>query len=180
MQFPFFPQAPGSAAGDAGPGWHGIGPGRGAACRRRAALQRLSERCRAAQPGPAITAAERGVGPGWRRHRGHTTRSPALGAAREQVNSGLPRPQNRTYELSMELETGGKRSARIRAARSQVRLAEAEVEDSAPSCSPMLPRTSHRPAAIARRWSARSRRSMLCPMWSRPTRCDARPATSAP
>ena len=28
----------------------------------------------------------------------------SLGAAREQVNSGLPRPQNRTYELSMELE----------------------------------------------------------------------------
>ncbi|MGD9756021.1 MAG: TolC family protein [Comamonas sp.] len=52
----------------------------------------------------------------------------SLGAAREQVNSGLPRPQNRTYELSMELETGGKRSARIRAARSQVRLAEAGVE----------------------------------------------------
>ncbi|MPS92647.1 TolC family protein [Comamonas sp.] len=52
----------------------------------------------------------------------------SLGAAREQVRTGLPRPLNRTYELSMELETGGKRSARIRAARSQVRLAEAGVE----------------------------------------------------
>ena len=52
----------------------------------------------------------------------------SLGAAREQVSSGLPRPLNRTYELSMELETGGKRSARIRAARSQVKLAEAGVE----------------------------------------------------
>ena len=52
----------------------------------------------------------------------------SLGAAREQVGSGLPRPLNRTYELSMELETGGKRSARIRAARSQVKLAEAGVE----------------------------------------------------
>lgn len=52
----------------------------------------------------------------------------SLGAAREQVRSGLPRPLNRSYELSMELETGGKRSARIRAARSQVKLAEAGVE----------------------------------------------------
>lgn len=52
----------------------------------------------------------------------------SLGAAREQVKTGLPRPLNRSYGLSVELETGGKRSARIRAARSQVRLAEAGVE----------------------------------------------------
>ena len=51
-----------------------------------------------------------------------------LGASREQVRTGTPRPLNRNYEVSMELETGGKRSARIRAARSQVRLAEAGVE----------------------------------------------------
>lgn len=51
-----------------------------------------------------------------------------LGASREQVRTGTPRPLNRNYEVRMELETGGKRSARIRAARSQVRLAEAGVE----------------------------------------------------
>ena len=52
----------------------------------------------------------------------------SLGAAREQVKTGLPRPLNGNYGLSVELETGGKRSARIRAARSQVKLAEAGVE----------------------------------------------------
>ena len=51
-----------------------------------------------------------------------------LGASREQVRTGQPRPTTRSYEVSMELETGGKRGARIQAARSQVRLAEVGVE----------------------------------------------------
>src|SRR5258708_11392341 len=39
-----------------------------------------------------------------------------------------PRPTTRNYEISMELETGGKRAARIQSARSQVRLSEAGLE----------------------------------------------------
>jgi len=51
-----------------------------------------------------------------------------LGASREQVRTGQPRPTTRNYEISMELETGGKRAARIQSARSQVRLSEAGLE----------------------------------------------------
>ena len=51
-----------------------------------------------------------------------------LGASREQVRTGQPRPTTRNYEISMELETGGKRAARIQSARSQVHLSEAGLE----------------------------------------------------
>lgn len=52
----------------------------------------------------------------------------SMGASREQVRTGQPRPTTRNYQISVELETGGKRAARIQAARSQVRLAQAGVE----------------------------------------------------
>ncbi|MBN9574101.1 MAG: TolC family protein [Alicycliphilus denitrificans] len=51
-----------------------------------------------------------------------------LGHSREQISSGAPRPASREAGLSWEIETGGKRAARVRAARSGVRLAEAQVE----------------------------------------------------
>jgi cobalt-zinc-cadmium efflux system outer membrane protein len=52
----------------------------------------------------------------------------SVGASREQVQTGQPRPTTGNYQISMELETGGKRGARIQAARSHVRLAEMGVE----------------------------------------------------
>ncbi|WP_027017279.1 TolC family protein [Comamonas composti] len=48
--------------------------------------------------------------------------------ARERVKTGLPRPRERKLELSMEVETGGKRAARIKAARSALKLTEVGVE----------------------------------------------------
>lgn len=51
-----------------------------------------------------------------------------VGASREQLRTVQPRPTTRSYEISMELETGGKRAARIQAARSQLRLAEVGVD----------------------------------------------------
>lgn len=51
----------------------------------------------------------------------------SLGWSREQVHTGVPRPASLNPALSWELETGGKRDARIRAAQSNVRLTEAQV-----------------------------------------------------
>jgi cobalt-zinc-cadmium efflux system outer membrane protein len=47
---------------------------------------------------------------------------------RERVRTGEPRPTTFTPTLSWEIETGGKRSARIRAAKSQARVTRAEVD----------------------------------------------------
>ncbi|MBS0505801.1 MAG: TolC family protein [Proteobacteria bacterium] len=52
----------------------------------------------------------------------------SLGASREQAHTGLPRPTSVNPAISWELETGGKRAARIRAAQSNVRLTEAQLE----------------------------------------------------
>ncbi|UJB65662.1 TolC family protein [Acidovorax sp. YS12] len=52
----------------------------------------------------------------------------SLGWSREQVRTGVPRPSSYNPAISWELETGGKRAARIREATSHVRLAEAQVE----------------------------------------------------
>jgi len=48
---------------------------------------------------------------------------------RERIRSGEPRPSTRGLELSWELETGGKRGARIRSAQSGVQLAKAGQYD---------------------------------------------------
>lgn len=71
-----------------------------------------------------ITAAEAGVGIAGIRP------DPELSMEweRERVRTGLPRPTTFTPTLSWEVETGGKRSARIRTAKSQVRLTQAEVD----------------------------------------------------
>ncbi|MGU3627101.1 TolC family protein [Comamonas sp. C24C] len=47
---------------------------------------------------------------------------------RERVHTGEPRPSTFTPTLSWEVETGGKRDARIRTAKSEVRLKKAEVK----------------------------------------------------
>lgn len=47
---------------------------------------------------------------------------------RERVRTGEPRPTTFTPTLSWEVETGGKRNARIRAAKSQARVTQAEVD----------------------------------------------------
>jgi len=52
-----------------------------------------------------------------------------LSTERERVRTGDPRPSTRGLELSWELETGGKRAARIRSAKSGVQLARAEAHD---------------------------------------------------
>lgn len=47
---------------------------------------------------------------------------------RERIHTGEPRPTTFTPTLSWEVETGGKRNARIRAAKSQAQLTQAELE----------------------------------------------------
>jgi len=51
-----------------------------------------------------------------------------LSRERERIRTGEPRPSTRGLELSWELETGGKRRARISSAQTGVQLARAEQE----------------------------------------------------